>query len=113
MGHRQSLSEVFSNLLSNAIKFSNKESEIIFEGQDSKLGLDITIKDFGVGFGEATKKTLFRKFIPGHMGTNGEPSTGLGLYLSKRIIENHGGSLEAFSDGLNKGATFTISLPKH
>lgn len=111
LGHEVSLTEVFSNLLSNAIKFSNSGGEIILNGKtDNKMAI-MEIRDFGIGFSPETKNQMFRKFVPGHMGTQGEASTGLGLYLSRNIIETHGGSIFLQSDGLNKGAHITVELP--
>ena len=69
----------------------------------------ISVEDNGIGFNKQTEQSLFKKFIPGHLGTNGEPSTGLGLYLAKNIVEKHDGSITAFSEG--KGARFSVAMP--
>ncbi|MBC7891797.1 MAG: HAMP domain-containing histidine kinase, partial [Sphingobacteriaceae bacterium] len=55
---------------------------------------------------------LFERFTKlGREGTAGERSTGMGLYLSRKIVERHQGTLQACSEGVNRGATFTIMLP--
>jgi signal transduction histidine kinase len=110
-GHKQGIKQVFENLINNAVKFSEKNGEIIVSGETRTDRIEITVKDFGIGFNEQIKNTLFQKFVPGHLGTNGEPSTGLGLYLAKRIIEKHDGTIESFSAGENQGASFTVSIP--
>lgn len=111
-GHALGMKQIFENLLNNAIKFSEPNSEIHISGVSNKKGLQIIIKDEGIGFNEQTKKALFSKFVPGHLGTNGEPSTGLGLYLTKKIVEKHGGTIEPYSEGVGKGAQFVVSIPK-
>jgi len=110
-GHPSALKEVFSNLLSNAVKFSNIDGKIEFNTEKNNGNIEVKIKDNGVGFSQQTKDNLFRKFVPGHEGTNGEPSTGLGLYLSKNIVEKHKGTISAHSDGENKGAVMTVIFP--
>ncbi|WP_194851788.1 sensor histidine kinase [Nonlabens antarcticus] len=110
-GHQIGLKQIFDILLSNAIKFSQESGEIYFKEKTSNQFLEITVEDSGVGFDESIEKVLFKKFVPGHLGTNGELSTGLGLYLAKRIVEKHNGLLEPFSDGKGKGASFKVSIP--
>ncbi|MDN3491661.1 sensor histidine kinase [Winogradskyella bathintestinalis] len=110
-GHALGIKQVFTNLLSNAIKFSKTNGEIDITIKPIRNRMQIEISDNGTGFTRKTKKTLFSKFVPGHLGTHSEPTTGLGLYLSKKIIEKHGGTIEPFSKGKDKGAKFVISLP--
>ncbi len=110
-GHRQALHEVFSNLLSNAIKFSRTDGIIEFNARENQKTLTIEVKDYGLGFSDKTKSNLFKKFVAGHEGSDGEPSTGLGLYLSKSIIEKHHGTITAFSAGTDQGAIMTVILP--
>ncbi|MFM2368584.1 MAG: hypothetical protein RL619_884, partial [Bacteroidota bacterium] len=67
--------------------------------------------DSGIGFDPKYKEELFRKFTNrGRLGTANEPSTGIGLYLCKKIVEKYHGKLTAESEGANKGATFSIFL---
>ena len=73
--------------------------------------VQIIVEDKGFSFNENTKKILFSKFVPGHLGTDGEATTGLGLYLTKRIVEKHRGTIEAFSEGQGKGSKFIVSIP--
>lgn len=110
-GHALGMKQILENLLSNAIKFSEQNGEIHFLGNSDNNCAQIIIKDHGTGFNERTKQTLFSKFVPGHLGTSGEPTTGLGLYLTKKIVEKHGGTIDSHSDGEGKGAQFVISIP--
>ncbi|MHC0448379.1 sensor histidine kinase [Flavobacterium sp. 3-218] len=105
------LVQVLVNLISNAIKFSYFDSEIkvrIFS-QNSKL--IFTVKDSGIGFDKNQIEELFKKFTKmSRLGTASEGSTGIGLYLCKKIIERNNGRLTASSDGKNKGAEFRIEF---
>jgi len=105
------LIQVLVNLISNAVKFSYFESEIKVRiySEDSKL--IITVKDNGIGFDKYQIEELFKKFTKmSRFGTANEDSTGIGLYLCKKIIERSKGRLSASSDGKNKGAEFKIEF---
>ena len=108
------ISQVISNILSNAIKFSNKYDGKIFiftEIQDfqnvtfTKQVL-VSIKDEGVGIDNTIIPRLFSKFV-----TKSENGIGLGLYISKNIIEAHGGKIWAENNINGKGATFNFTIP--
>ncbi|OOV16230.1 sensor histidine kinase KdpD [Flavobacterium sp. LM4] len=103
------LIQVLVNLISNAVKFSYFDSEIklrIFTENDSLI---ITVSDTGIGFNDLQIDELFKKFTKmGRLGTANESSTGIGLYLCKKIIERSKGQLTASSEGKNKGAEFKI-----
>src|SRR5215469_7532466 len=102
------ISEVISNLLGNAIKFTSKEGggtiTINAEKKDSQAC--IIIKDTGPGISPEIKPKLFSKFV-----TNSSGGTGIGLFISKNIVEAHGGSIRTEDNTDGKGATFTFSLP--
>ncbi|MES2701081.1 MAG: HAMP domain-containing sensor histidine kinase [Bacteroidota bacterium] len=101
------------NIIGNAIKFSSDGKAILISGRQDVDHIAISIRDEGLGFVPSDIKRLFDRFTgAGKKGTHGETSIGLGLYLSKKIVERHGGKLLAESDGPNKGATFTIILYK-
>jgi signal transduction histidine kinase len=110
---RTRLSQVFTNLLNNAIKFTIEGviSISMKEQIDSKSMTDnryvvISVKDTGIGINPAIFTRLFTKF-----GTRSETGTGLGLYISKSIVEAHGGKIWAENNPNGKGATFTFTLP--
>ncbi|MGO4904287.1 sensor histidine kinase [Flavobacterium sp. W20_MBD1_R3] len=103
------LIRVLVNLIDNAIKFSYPNSEInvrvYLDG--TKICLDVT--DTGIGFNQSQSTELFKKFTKmSALGTSNEPSTGIGLYLCKKIIERHEGEISAKSEGARKGSTFSI-----
>jgi signal transduction histidine kinase len=105
------LIRVLVNLIDNAIKFSFPSSEIKVRIHLEKGELVFEVSDSGIGFDPKYKEELFRKFTNrGRLGTANEPSTGIGLYLCKKIVEKYHGKLTAESEGANKGATFSIFL---
>lgn len=105
------LVQVLVNLISNAVKFSYFESEIKVRVFTENANLVITVMDKGVGFDKNQIEELFKKFTKmSRLGTANETSTGIGLYLCKKIIERNKGRLTASSEGKNKGAEFKIEF---
>jgi signal transduction histidine kinase len=103
------LIQVLVNLISNAIKFSHLDSEIKLRFFIEKTDIIITVSDNGIGFSQNQIEELFKKFSKmSRVGTANEASTGIGLYLCKKIIEKNKGKLSATSEGENKGAEFKI-----
>ena len=99
--------EVISNLLSNAAKFTKGGGSIRINAQKQDSQAIVTVKDTGLGIQPEIMPRLFSKFV-----TNSAHGTGLGLFISKCIIEAHAGKIWAennVEDG--KGATFSFSLP--
>lgn len=101
------LQRVFTNLISNAIKFTEEGFIQITANQDEKC-YRITVADSGIGMTEAERKGLFQKFHQVHAD---KPGYGLGLFISRQIVEAHGGTLEVCSTP-GKGSAFTVCLPK-
>jgi len=110
-------SQAIINLISNAIKSSPMGGKIFIRVEDTKDYIDIQVRDTGVGLTEKEKEMLFQKF--GKIERYGKDlevdieGAGLGLYISKEIVELHGGKILVESEGRNKGATFIIRLFKH
>ncbi len=105
-------SAIVRNLLSNAIKFTNTNGSIRINALESNNNITIFISDDGIGMKPDLINKLFK--IDEHSnrpGTDGEPSTGLGLILCKDFIEKHGGKIWAESTE-NVGSTFYFSIPK-
>jgi signal transduction histidine kinase len=96
---------VLYNLLSNSIKFT-KHGRIDIMLEKNSDHLTLKIRDYGAGMDENILPSLFGKFI-----TTSPSGTGLGLYISKNIIEAHGGKIWAENNKDNQGATFTFTLP--
>ena len=106
------LRQVMVNLLSNSIKFSKNGGSIIVkaETRDSKVLVQVT--DHGIGIPEASREHLFEKFYQGDGSiTRSYGGSGLGLYISKQIIEAHGGSIWGESK-LGKETTFAFVIPR-
>jgi two-component system, OmpR family, sensor histidine kinase VicK len=100
------LYQVIANLLNNAIKFT-KEGTISIKSQlKDNNEIAIIVKDPGAGIDNDVMPRLFTKFA-----TRSDVGTGLGLYISKNIIEAHGGRMWAANNPDGKGATFGFSLP--
>lgn len=106
---------VITILLSNVIKCTPPKGTIFINLLKSKDFVDICIKDTGVGITENEKNELFQKFrkikrnyIELNISSEG---SGLGLYLTKQIVELHGGNIRVESEGRNKGSVFIIKLP--
>ncbi len=105
------LIQVLVNLISNAVKFSYFDSEIKVRIFSENAKLIVTVKDNGMGFDKNQIEELFKKFTKmSRLGTANEGSTGIGLYLCKKIIERNKGRLTASSEGKNKGAEFRIEF---
>jgi signal transduction histidine kinase len=105
--------QVIQNLLHNAFKFSFPNGKVILSVKVLNNLVYIKIEDQGIGFYQSSSEKYFQRFTKyGQIGTAGEKSTGIGLYLSRRIVERHSGSLKGKSDGPNKGAKFEIIIPE-
>ena len=106
------LSQVISNLLDNAIKFTKEEGTISVvvekkkDNNNNKEVVIVSIKDTGFGIDSNIVPRLFEKFV-----SKSSKGTGLGLFISKSIIETHGGKIWAENNSDGKGATFAFSLP--
>ncbi len=111
------IKEVVFNLLDNALKYSFKKGTILISFQNDNDSVITKISDAGLGMNLDMKKNLFQKFgfIRGSYQTNQSAranGTGLGLYICKQIITLHDGKIWGTSPGLNKGSTFSFTLPK-
>ncbi|HEY5667599.1 MAG TPA: HAMP domain-containing sensor histidine kinase [Candidatus Saccharimonadales bacterium] len=106
-----SISEVINNLLDNAIKYSKGEHKevIIHAHQNSDGSIETTVQDFGPGVPESAVSNLFTKFYRDYRNREHVGGTGMGLYLSKAIIDAHGGNIWVRSRE-GQGATFGFTL---
>jgi two-component system, OmpR family, sensor histidine kinase VicK len=101
------LKQVISNLISNAIKFTNEGSIIVNAKKEERENkVTVSVKDTGIGIHPEVLPRLFQKFA-----TKSYQGTGLGLYISKSIIEAHGGKMWAENNADVKGAVFYFTLP--
>jgi len=107
----QALERVLDNLLSNAVKFSPQGGTVAVRVSHQAGAAAIAVSDSGPGIAEAERSRLFRKFARLRpRPTAGESSSGLGLYITKQLVDAMGGSI-AVSGAAGQGATFTVTLP--
>jgi signal transduction histidine kinase len=101
------LTQVISNLLNNSIKFT-KEGEISVTVERDNIAqiIIVSVKDTGLGIDPEIFPRLYTKFA-----SKSFEGTGLGLYISKNIVEAHGGKIWTQNNNGDKGATFSFSLP--
>jgi len=108
------LKSTLRNLVTNALKFTPKGGQVSFVAKSVKdIGVEISIMDNGIGMDNYMLDKLFR--LDEHTsskGTDGEPSTGLGLLLCKDFVEKHGGQIWAESEE-GKGSVFHFNIPYH
>jgi two-component system sensor histidine kinase/response regulator len=109
-GDEGTLVETLVNILGNAIKYSRTKSKISLKVEEIKENIIISIADTGIGISKEDIPYIFNDFYTGKNGQKIEKSTGLGLAITRRIIEAHDGSVSVESE-LGKGSTFTIRLP--
>jgi two-component system sensor histidine kinase/response regulator len=108
---RKALDQVLDNLISNALKFSPQGTAVRVSVRSAPHGGFFSVQDEGPGFTEADKARMFSRY--GRLSarpTGGEPSTGLGLSIVKKLVDAMGGHLECDSQS-GRGATFRVSLP--
>src|SRR5205085_8980851 len=105
------LKQVLFNLATNAIKFTPAGGSVRIAARDVGDGVEIAVSDTGVGISAADQSRLFREFtqVDGSL-TRRHEGTGLGLALTKRLVELHGGRI-AVRSAPGAGSTFTVCLP--
>ncbi|MBY9006429.1 MAG: PAS domain S-box protein [Candidatus Lokiarchaeota archaeon] len=109
------IERVITNLLTNAINYTPSGGLIKIKFNKFDDNIEISITDSGIGLSKEHLKRMFKKFV--HIEKPQDEfdikmnGTGLGLYISKEIIEMHKGKIYAESEGLNKGSTFRFFLP--
>ncbi len=109
---RQMVHSILQNLVTNAIKFTPPQGKVTISIASSGTNAVVTVADTGVGMNEAQMQCIFSDnyACPSTVGTAGEMGTGLGLLLCRQFVEQNGGRIRVVSE-LNKGTTFTFTLP--
>lgn len=107
---RNSLSEVITNLVDNGIKYSYEGGQVIVKAEVKGGFVEVTVQDFGIGIPSNIIGHLFTKFYRSHKSRQTVSGTGLGLYISKAIIESHGGTMWARSTE-GQGSVFGFTVP--
>jgi len=107
------LHEVLNNLISNAVKFMDNGGTVRFftEAGEEHGFVQIGVKDTGIGMTDEQMPHLFEEFYKADSSRHEFASSGLGLTISKRIVEKHGGKIWAESEGEGEGTTFYFTMP--
>jgi signal transduction histidine kinase/CheY-like chemotaxis protein len=109
-GDSARLHQVIWNLLKNAVKFTPPGGHVEVVTADDSAGLAIEVRDSGVGIDSERLTTIFRP-LSGKSGLVSSTGPGLGLAITRAIVEAHGGIIRAQSEGKHQGATFRFKLP--
>jgi PAS domain S-box-containing protein len=111
-GDPDRLQQVMWNLLLNAVKFSRSGDTVEVVLREENAQAVVEVRDVGQGIAPEFLPQVFQRFRQGDSSaTRRHAGLGLGLAIVKNLIEMHGGSVQAWSDGLEKGATFSVRLP--
>ena len=106
------LKQIMFNLLSNAVKFTPDSGTISVEAEQQDTNLIINVTDSGIGIAPEEQEKIFLNFYQIQGGLRDKtPGVGLGLSITKRLIELHGGKIWVQSDGKGQGSQFSFSLP--
>jgi CheY-like chemotaxis protein len=113
-GDSARLAQVLTNLLINAAKYTEEGGHIWLTAGREEAEAIITVRDTGVGIPPDMLAAVFELFTQvDHAIDRSQGGLGVGLTLVKRLVEMHGGSVEAFSEGRGKGSEFVVRLPVH
>jgi two-component system, OmpR family, sensor histidine kinase SenX3 len=113
-GDAEELRAVVSNLLDNAVKYSPDEVRVSVQLMTiDERRLAVRVRDQGIGIPQAQLKRIFKRFyrVPGRLMARFK-GTGLGLFIVQSLVKKHGGRVYAESEGVGRGSTFTILLPR-
>jgi signal transduction histidine kinase len=105
------LSQVLRNLLGNALKYSPDGGEIVVRVEDRGTEAEVAVRDQGLGIESEALSKLFGRFYRAESVAQAIHGIGLGLYVTKELVEAHGGRIWAESGGAGQGSTFRFTLP--
>ena len=112
LGDPARLQQVIVNLLSNAVKFTGEGGRVTVEMRAAGASVDVVVTDTGIGITPDFLPYVFERFRQAESAaTRSHRGLGLGLAIVRHLVELHGGTVRAESEGENRGATFTVSLP--
>lgn len=109
-GDRNRLQQVLINLLSNAVKYSPKSGKVLVSIEEKDSLIQVSVKDFGIGMSEQHLDKIFEKYYRVQEHAIHYQGLGIGLYISKNIIERHNGTMWAESSSEN-GSIFHYTIP--
>ena len=106
---RDRIAQILSNLISNAVKFTPEGGAVTLKTEQTENEIKVSVSDTGPGIPEAETSRVFEKFA--QLRNKDRHGLGLGLYISKTLVESHNGKLWVVSQP-GKGSTFCFTLPK-
>lgn len=107
------LRQIISHLLENAIKFTDFGGKVSIGLEHLDFNVQITVTDTGIGISPDFLPLVFDRFTQAEVPSRHSPGgVGIGLAIAKMLVEMHNGIIEASSDGVGLGATFTVKLPQ-
>lgn len=107
---RTSLTQAITNLVDNAIKYSKSDDNIVIRVFRDNSEISFQVADQGIGMPSSVVNNLFKRFYRSQRTQNQVGGTGIGLFITKAIVDAHHGNITVSSE-VNKGSTFTINLP--
>jgi PAS domain S-box-containing protein len=114
IGDPDRLQQVVWNLLTNAVRYTPRGGRVTVTGERGPSGICVRVRDTGSGIRSEHLASVFERFRQiDSSTTRSQGGLGLGLAIVRHLVEAHGGSVEAQSDGEGRGATFKITLPIH
>jgi CheY-like chemotaxis protein/anti-sigma regulatory factor (Ser/Thr protein kinase) len=106
-------SQILNNLLSNALKYTRPEGKIVLSIRSEGDRAVVRVEDNGDGISADLLPRIFDLFVQGHQESDRQTGgLGIGLSLVRRLVELHGGTVEAQSEGPGRGSTFTLRIPR-
>lgn len=108
------LESLFYNLISNAFKYTPQKGTITIQITTKNNNVIITVKDTGIGIDKKHLKNVFKRYFKVDVNSsknNYSKGSGIGLSIAKDIVKLHKGNIKVYSDGVNKGTSFKVSLP--
>lgn len=108
---RTFLEKVICNLLENGAKYSKAGAPITLSAQAANDAVEISVADRGIGIDASEQSLIFERFYRGRAQSNGASGTGMGLAISRAIVQAHGGDIKVTSQ-VGQGSVFTVTLPR-
>jgi signal transduction histidine kinase len=111
LGDGSRLAQIFGNLLDNACKYTPEGGEISVTGELGEDAIVIAVSDNGIGMPPHRLTSIFELFVRDESRATVSGGLGIGLAVARDLVEAHGGTIVARSDGENLGSAFIVTLP--